>query len=109
MDQQQMQGMSNQQQQPMGMQNQQQMGGQQSQITFQTPPPVVTTKDQLYLTDMLSWNLLAMKKAHFFAQQCQDQEIKSVLEKTGQMHQRHYEKILSHLKTTEQQQSIPMQ
>ncbi|WP_227937527.1 hypothetical protein [Alkalihalobacillus deserti] len=89
------------------MQNQQQMGGQQA--TFQTPPPVITTKDQLYLTDILSWNMIAMKKAHFFAQQCQDQEIKALLEKTGQMHQRHYEKILSHLKTTEQQQSIPMQ
>ncbi|MFC0559395.1 hypothetical protein [Halalkalibacter alkalisediminis] len=102
--------MQNQQQQPMGMQNQQQMGGQQTQqATFQTPPPVITTKDQLYLTDMLSWNLLAMKKAHFFAEQCQDQEMKAVLEKTGQMHQRHYEKILSHLKTNEQQQSIPMQ
>lgn len=58
---------------------------------------------------MLSWNILAMKKAHFFAEQCQDTEIKAVLEKTGQMHQRHYEKILSHLKTNEQQQSIPMQ
>nr|WP_148296786.1 hypothetical protein [Halalkalibacter akibai] len=86
------------------------MGGQQSQqATFQTPPPVITTKDQLYLTDMLSWNLIAMKKAHFFAQQCQDQEIKATLEKTGQMHQRHYEKILSHLQTSQAQQTIPMQ
>ncbi len=108
MDQQQFQAMQNQQQQPM-MQNQQ-MGGQQTQQpTFQTPPPVITTKDQLYLTDMLSWNMIAMKKAHSFAQQCQDQDIKAVLEKTGQMHQRHYEKILSHLKTNEQQQSLPMQ
>ncbi len=99
-----MQGIQNQQ----GMQGQQQMGGQ-SQMMFQTPPAVITTKDQLYLTDMLSWNLLAMKKAFFFAQQCQDQEIKSAIEKAGKMHQQHYEKILSHLQTTEQQQSIPMQ
>ncbi|MDT8858698.1 hypothetical protein N0O92_00550 [Alkalihalobacillus sp. MEB130] len=96
------------------MQNQQQSmnmqgGQQQQQMTYQTPPAIVTTKDHLYLNDMLSWNLLAMKKAHFFAQQCQDQEIKSVLEKTGQMHQRHYEKILSHLKTQQPQQSMPMQ
>ncbi|WP_431308841.1 hypothetical protein [Halalkalibacter flavus] len=94
-------------QQQSGMQNQ--MGGQQQQMTYQTPPPIITTKDHLYINDMLSWNLLAMKKAHFFAEQCQDQEIKSVLEKTGQMHQRHYQKILSHLKTQQQQQSIPMQ
>lgn len=26
------------------------------------PPVMVTVKDSLYLTDMLSWNLLAMKK-----------------------------------------------
>jgi len=62
-----------------------------------TPPSVVTVKDSLYLTDMLSWNLLAMKKAHFFASQCQDPELKNALETCGQMHQRHYEKILSHL------------
>lgn len=61
------------------------------------PPVMVTVKDSLYLTDMLSWNLLAMKKAHFFAQNTQDQAIKAQLEKCGQMHQQHYEKILNHL------------
>ena len=65
---------------------------------MQQPPEVVSTKDSLYLTDMLSWNLLAMKKAHFFGQQCQDQEIKMELERCGQMHQRQYQTILSHLK-----------
>lgn len=29
------------------------------------PPVMVTVKDSLYLTDMLSWNLLAMKKRIF--------------------------------------------
>jgi hypothetical protein len=92
-----------QQQQPMGMQ------GQHQQAIMPEPPAVITTKDQLYLSDMLSWNLLAMKKAHFFAQQCQDQEIKMAIEKAGRMHQQHYEKIVSHLKTTNQQASMPMQ
>ncbi|MBA4536937.1 hypothetical protein H1Z61_07215 [Bacillus aquiflavi] len=77
------------QQQNMNMQNQARI--------MQEPPQIISTKDSLYLTDMLSWNLLAMKKAHFFAQQCQDQELKSEIEKFGQMHQRHYEQILSHL------------
>lgn len=45
---------------------------QNQQPIMMTPPEVVTVKDSLYLTDMLSWNLLAMKKAHFYAQQCQD-------------------------------------
>lgn len=65
--------------------------------TMQQPPSIVSTKDHMYLTDMLSWNLLAMKKAHFFAGQCQNQEIKNQLEQVGQMHNRHYQKILNHL------------
>ncbi|WAA09926.1 hypothetical protein [Fervidibacillus albus] len=65
--------------------------------TMNQPPSVVTVKDALYLTDMLSWNLLAAKKAHFFATQCQDQEIQAEIHKVGQMHQQHYQKILAHL------------
>ncbi|GAA0499866.1 hypothetical protein GCM10008986_28880 [Salinibacillus aidingensis] len=61
------------------------------------PPNMISTKDQSYLSDMLSWNLLASKKAHFFAQQCQNQEVKTALESAGEMHQRHYEKILQYL------------
>ncbi|KIY23270.1 MULTISPECIES: hypothetical protein [Mesobacillus] len=75
----------------------------QQQGILQTPPSVVSTKDSLYLTDMLSWNLLAMKKAHFFAQQCQDQELKMEIENCGRMHQKHYEKILTHLNSPQNQ------
>ncbi|WP_026584719.1 hypothetical protein [Bacillus sp. J33] len=86
------------QQQNMNMQNQQGI--------MQQPPAVVSTKDSLYLTDMLSWNLLAFKKAHFYAQQCQDQELKVHFERCGQMHQRHYEQLLTHLN---QQNHVGMQ
>lgn len=51
----------------------------------------------MYLKDALSWELLAFKKLHSFAQQVTDPQIKQVLEKTGQMHQRHYQKLLTHL------------
>jgi hypothetical protein len=78
-----------QQQNPMNMQNQQ--------GTMQQPPGIISTKDSLYLTDMMSWNLLSAKKAHFFAQQCQDAELKAEAEKCSQMHQRHYQQILGHL------------
>ena len=78
------------QQQNFNMQNQQ--GS-----LMQQPPGVVSTKDALYLTDMLSWNLLASKKAHFFAQQCQDSELKAEAEKCGQMHQQHYQQLLGHI------------
>jgi hypothetical protein len=81
----------------------------QQQGIMQTPPSVVSTKDSLYLTDMLSWNLLAMKKAHFFAGQCQDNELKTEIEKCGQMHQRHYEKILTHLNSPQNQAYTGMQ
>lgn len=66
------------------------------------PPQVISTKDALYLTDMISWNLLAMKKAHFFASQCQDQEVVAAIERAGQMHQRHYQRMLQHLQNPNQ-------
>ena len=66
------------------------------------PPQQVTVKDSLYITDMLSWNLLAMKKAHFFSSQCQDPEIKNALDRCGKMHQNHYQRILKHLNTQTQ-------
>ncbi|WP_173915720.1 hypothetical protein [Halobacillus sp. Marseille-Q1614] len=66
---------------------------------MEQPPTLVSTKDQMYITDMLAWNLNACKKAHFFAEQCQTPEIQQALEQAGQMHQRHYDKILSYLNT----------
>ncbi|WP_017726349.1 hypothetical protein [Halalkalibacterium ligniniphilum] len=85
------------------MQQQMTMNQQQQQSIMPEPPNVITTKDHLYIQDMLSWNLLASKKAHFFAQQCTDPEIKQALEQAGQMHQRHYDTIIHHLQNTSQQ------
>jgi hypothetical protein len=73
------------------------MNMQNQQTTMQQPPGVISTKDSLYLTDMMSWNLLAAKKSHFFAGQCQDPELKAEAEKCAQMHQRHYQQLLGHL------------
>ncbi|MFC4618426.1 hypothetical protein ACFO4N_06730 [Camelliibacillus cellulosilyticus] len=64
---------------------------------MQQPPFVITTKDHLYLEDMLSWNLCAAKKAHFFSEQVQDQEIKNAMHEMGTMHQRHYQMLLNHI------------
>jgi hypothetical protein len=80
-----------------GIVMQQQPQGSTQQGYMEQPPHVLTTKDLLYLNDMLAWNLLAMKKAHFAATQCQDAELKAEVERCGQMHQRHYEQILAHL------------
>lgn len=88
----------------MNQQNMMQTSGQNQQQIMPEPPKVVTVKDSLYLTDMLSWNLLAMKKAHFFANQVQDPEIKTALNKAGQMHQAPYQRILTHLNNSNTQQ-----
>lgn len=70
---------------------------QSAQVPMPEPPPVITTKDYLYLKDAMSWELLASKKLHFFAQQAQDPEVKQHLEKAGRTHQKHYQMLLNHL------------
>lgn len=74
----------------------------QSQTNMQTPPQAITTKDLSYIKDALSWELLAFKKFHFIAGQVQDTEIQQALERVGQMHQQHYQKLLSHLQVDNQ-------
>ncbi|WP_096436781.1 hypothetical protein [Alteribacter populi] len=81
---------------------QQQYQTQQGQQVMPQPPNVVTSKDHLYITDMLSWNLLCMKKAHQFSQQCQDQQIKDALDQAGRMHYMHYQTLLTHLQNNTQ-------
>lgn len=77
------------------------------------PPNIISTKDHLYMTDMLSWNLLAMKKAYHWAAECTDPEVKQAIQKSGEMHQRHYERLLNHLKpqgmSTQQMTNMPQQ
>jgi hypothetical protein len=70
-----------------------------AQMPMSKPPQAITTKDILYLKDALSWELLAAKKFHFLAEQSSDLEIKQALDKTGKMHQSHFQRILSHLQT----------
>ncbi|HBN97090.1 MAG TPA: hypothetical protein DDZ66_12390 [Firmicutes bacterium] len=66
------------------------------------PPAVLSTKDNAYLTDALSWELLAVKKAHSFASQCSDQQVKHQLEQLCQLHQQHYHTLLNHLSNNQQ-------
>lgn len=66
-------------------------------VPIPTPPRVITGKDLAYLKDALSWELMAFKKFAYFAQQVKDPQVKQQLDKAGQMHQRHYQKLLTHL------------
>ncbi|MCF6410382.1 hypothetical protein [Pseudalkalibacillus salsuginis] len=81
------------------MQQQPQQSPQNQQGILPQPPDVMTGKDQLYITDMMDWNLLAAKKCSFFAKQCKDQQVKAVIEQAAQMHTRHYDQLLQHLQS----------
>ncbi|SER78970.1 hypothetical protein SAMN04487944_11056 [Gracilibacillus ureilyticus] len=81
------------------MQQEQHTGSQ----TMPQPPAMISTKDHLYLTDMLSWNLNAAKKAHFFAQFCTIPEVNQAIEKVCQMHEKHYQLILEQLNSQNKQ------
>ena len=61
------------------------------------PPRAITTKDLMYIKDALSWELLAFKKFHFMAAQVQNPQFKDALNKAGQMHQNHYQRLITHL------------
>ncbi|WP_223590288.1 ferritin-like domain-containing protein [Neobacillus bataviensis] len=70
---------------------------QNNQVPIPNPPPAITTKDLSYIKDALSWELLAFKKFHFLAQNATNPQFKQALDKAGQMHQNHYQRLLTHL------------
>jgi len=70
---------------------------QQSGQIMPEPPNFNSTKDHLYLQDALSWEMTAMKMIHHGARNCTDPEIRDYLDRAGQMHQMHYQILLSHL------------
>ncbi len=61
------------------------------------PPQVITTKDLAYIKDALSWELDIIKKFNHFAREAQDQQVKALIERVCQIHQRHYHMLLKHL------------
>ncbi len=90
---------------------QQQQPQMQQQPTIPYPPKVITTKDYLYLKDGMSWLLDAVKKCHHFAREATTPEVKQLLDRIGQAHQRHYQMLLKHLKNnnTSEMTKIPQQ
>lgn len=68
-----------------------------TQVPIPEPPRAITTKDLSYLKDAMSWELLAFKKFHFYAEHVTNNEIKQALEQAGKMHQDHYQRLLTHL------------
>ncbi|MCO7127300.1 hypothetical protein NIE88_16140 [Sporolactobacillus shoreicorticis] len=76
--------------------NIQQQSGQ-TPMKFAQPPAILSTKDFLYIEDILSWNLEIIKKANAYASLCQDQDVIQAMNRTCQLHMRHYQSILNHL------------
>ena len=68
---------------------------------FPEPPKMISTKDFSYLTDMMSWNLLAAKKMNWAGENCQLPDLKKEFEAAEQMHSNHYDEILKLLKQSE--------
>ena len=56
---------------------------------------LLSEKELLYLKDALSWELLAIKKCHEMAGQCQDQQVANLIRQTGKKHVQHYNELLS--------------
>jgi hypothetical protein len=96
---------ANQMQQNQMPQNQFQQNQYQSQIPqnqlqqqiMPEPPRMISTKDHLYLQDAMTWELTAMKKCFHFSREATDPEIKAALDRTGQLHMNHYQRLLNHV------------
>jgi len=67
--------------------------------TMKQPPNVISNKDLSYIEDMLAWNLTAAKSARDFSGKVTDQEIKTEIDATYQMHKQHYEQFLTFLQS----------
>jgi len=70
-------------------------------VMYQEPPKMISSKDLQYLSDMLSWNLLASKKMNWAAENCQLADLKKEFQSAGQMHSKHYDEILKLLQQNE--------
>lgn len=84
-------------------QNKQNTGTYESPDRMEQPPNVITIKDLAYLKDAMSWELLTMKKCRQYASFCTDPELQNQIDGVGQMHQKHYEKLLQYIQSNPNQ------
>ncbi len=57
-------------------------------------PTVVTTKDLLYIDDMLSWNFTTIKKINHYVEEIVDEDIINLLNEVASTFKEHYTEIL---------------
>lgn len=63
----------------------------------QTDMLPLTEKDLAYMHDMMSWELIATKKAYQYAQQTMEPDCRNLMFQVAEQHQRNLERILAHL------------
>ncbi|MBE3563585.1 MAG: hypothetical protein IMX05_07705 [Hydrogenibacillus schlegelii] len=63
------------------------------------PPTIVSTKDLLYLKDILTWQLLTLKQLHHYGREMKMPALKQLSGQLIEMHRQHAQTILGHLKT----------
>ena len=57
-------------------------------------PTMISTKDLAYLEDIFNWNYTASKKANYYSNEVNDEELKSTLVSVANMHKEICESIL---------------
>lgn len=57
-------------------------------------PTVITTKDLLYLDDMLSWNFTTVKKINHYINEVVDEDVINLLTSVSKTFTKHYTEIL---------------
>lgn len=58
-------------------------------------PNIISTKDLMYIEDMLNWNYNLIKKVRMFKSSVEDKEIKSFFDKVLKTHTKNFEKLLT--------------
>lgn len=58
-------------------------------------PKMISTKDLLYIEDMMNWNMVYSKKCHMYKSMISNSEIKKFVDTIAKMHTEHYEKFLN--------------
>lgn len=70
---------------------------------------VFTDKEFHYLRDALSWELLAVKKYHMYADQMEDPGLKALAHELGQKHQNRYQRLYHQMERAQQALATPPQ
>ncbi len=58
-------------------------------------PNIITSKDLLYIEDMLNWNLVMNKKIKEYLECVDSDEAKEILNSAKKMHKKHYKELLN--------------